>query len=68
MVSLIMQKECGCFKKSSYESKQIFQTNTEAFEVAQSMCEDMNKNFCQKHKFTIQNNNNEIIIKMEINK
>jgi len=68
MVSLIMEKECGCFKKSSYESKQTFSTNKEALEVAQNMCADMNQNFCQKHKFTIQNNDNEIIIKMEINK
>ena len=68
MVSLIMQKECGCFKKSSYKAKQIFQTNEDALKVAQTMCEDMNKNFCQKHKFTVQNNNNEIIIKVDINK
>lgn len=68
MVNLIIQKECGCFKKSSYKSKQTFQSKQEALEVAQNMCEDMNKNFCEKHKFTIENNNNEIIIKMDINK
>lgn len=68
MVDIIMQKECGCFKKSSYKSKMSFNTNEEALIVAQEMCEDMNKNFCNKHKFTYVNNNNEIIIKMEINK
>ena len=68
MTDLIIQKECGCFKKSSYKAKQTFNNNEEALVVAQSMCEDMNKNFCTKHKFFIQNNENEIIIKMELNK
>ena len=68
MVDLIIEKQCGCFKKSSYMPVQSFELKEKAIEVAQNMCEDMNKNFCLKHKFYYENTQNKIIIKMEINK
>ena len=63
-----MQKQCGCFRKSSYEEVQNFDTKEEALKKVNEMCEDMNENFCQKHNFTFIQNNNEILIKMEIAK
>jgi hypothetical protein len=63
-----MEKQCGCFKKSSYEEVQYFDTKDEALKRAKNMCEHMNTSFCEKHNFTYKDNNGEIIIKMEIAK
>ena len=68
MITLKMEKQCGCFKKSSYEAEKTFDTKEEAIEEAKNMCEDMNESFCQKHKFKFEENEDEIIIKMGIDK
>ena len=68
MIDLIIEKQCGCFKKSSYNAVKTFDSIEEATNEASIMCEDMNKNFCLKHKFFYEKNQNNIIIKMEINK
>ena len=68
MVDLFIEKQCGCVKKSSYNNIQSFDTTQEALVEAKKMCDDMNKNFCLKHKFYYEEDQNNIIIKMEINK
>ena len=68
MVDLIIEKQCGCIKKSSYNIVQSFNSKQEAIKEAKIMCEDMNKNFCLKHKFHYEEDQNNITIKMEINK
>jgi len=68
LVELIIEKQCGCFKKSSYNAISSFLTLDDARKEAQVMCEDMNKNFCLKHKFYYEESQNNITIKMEINK
>ena len=68
MVDLIIEKQCGCFKKSSYQACESFSSKEEAIKKAQLMCEDMNENFCLKHKFHYEENQNNITIKMEINR
>ena len=68
MVTLKMEKECGCFKRSSFQSEQTFDTTAVALKEAKIMCKDMNTKFCHKHKFRFEQNENEIIIKMEIDK
>jgi len=68
LVELIIEKQCGCFKKSSYNAINTFQTVDDAIKEAEIMCEDMNKNFCLKHKFYYEESQNNITIKMEINK
>ena len=67
MITLKMEKQCGCFKKSSFDAEQTFSTKEEALQEAKAMCEDMNETFCQKHSFSFVENGNEIIIKMEQN-
>jgi len=68
LVDLIIEKQCGCVKKSSYNVVQNFDSIEKAINEAEKICEDMNKNFCLKHKFYYTQNENNIIIKMEINK
>jgi len=67
MTTLRMEKQCGCFKKSSFSAEQTFNTKEEALEEAKNMCEDMNETFCQKHSFSFEENENEILIKMAQN-
>jgi hypothetical protein len=62
-----MEKQCGCFKKSDFQDEQEFNSKEDALQIAQDMCADMNDTFCQKHFFSLVENGNEIIIKMDIN-
>lgn len=64
MYSLKIEKECGCFKKSSFKAVAEFASKEEALKEAAAMCEDMNETFCQKHIFDIEDNGNEIMIKV----
>jgi len=67
MYKLIMEKQCGCFKKSDFEAEQIFESEEEALKKAKQMCEYMNEQFCQKHEFSIseEKQGNDIIIKVD---
>ena len=67
MITLKMEKQCGCFKKSDLEAQQQFTTKEEAMEKAEDMCKHMNDKFCQKHQFSFEETENEIIIKVEMN-
>jgi len=68
LVKITIEKQCGCFRKSSHKDEQSFNTKQLAEVEAQKMCEDMNKNFCFKHKFYYEVIENNIIIKMEVNR
>lgn len=67
MTKLIVDKQCGCFKKSGLLEEQQFNTKEEALQEAIAMCEDMNDTFCQKHNFTVVEDNENVVIKMELN-
>ena len=67
MITLKMEKECGCFKKSDYDAVQNFASKDEALLAASKMCEDMNENFCQKHNFQIEDNGDTLLIKVAFN-
>lgn len=67
MTTLIVEKQCGCFKKSGLLPEQQFETKDEALQEAIAMCEDMNDTFCQKHNFTAVEEGDNIVIKMELN-
>jgi hypothetical protein len=67
MITLEMEKQCGCFKKSDYEAVQTFTSKDEALVSASKMCDDMNENFCQKHNFKVTEEGDKLIIKVEMN-
>jgi hypothetical protein len=67
MISVMMEKECGCFKKSNLEAKQTFQTKEQAHKEAEALCEEMNETFCQKHHFTIEDQGDTLLIKVAFN-
>lgn len=63
-----MEKQCGCFKRSDFKPSERFDTREEALAAADARCKTMNIKFCHKHKFTYEENENKIIIKMKVAK
>ncbi|MBV5320269.1 MAG: hypothetical protein JZU62_01165 [Sulfuricurvum sp.] len=67
MFNVKMEKECGCFKRSGMESVKTFGNKDDAMVEAKEWVEEMNETFCQKHNFTIVEEGNDLIIKVEMN-
>ncbi|MDD2697862.1 MAG: hypothetical protein PHF17_03570 [Arcobacteraceae bacterium] len=67
MITVKMEKQCGCFKKSDFQDEQTFETKEEALKEALAMCEDMNDTFCQKHNFTVFEDGDTMMIKVDMN-
>ncbi len=67
MITVKMEKQCGCFKRSDFKEEQTFDSKEEALKEALAMCEDMNETFCQKHNFSVVEDGDMMIIKMELN-
>ncbi|HLD23356.1 MAG TPA: hypothetical protein VJA83_05390 [Sulfuricurvum sp.] len=67
MFNVKMEKECGCFKRSGMESVKTFENKDDAMIEAAQWAEEMNQTFCQKHNFSIIEEGNDLIIKVEMN-
>ncbi len=67
MFNVKMEKECGCFKRSGMESVKTFENKDDAMVEAQELAAEMNETFCQKHNFTIVEEGNDLVIKVEMN-
>jgi len=65
MSTIIVEKECGCFKKSPYENNQKFESKDEALLQANLMVNHMNTKFCQKHEFEAREENGDIFIAVD---
>ena len=64
MITVEMEKQCGCFKRSDYSAVQTFASKDEALLAATEMCKDMNESFCQKHNFKVAEDGDKFVIKM----
>jgi len=67
MITVKMEKQCGCFKKSDFQDEQTFESKEEALKEALAMCEDMNETFCQKHNFSVVEEGDTMMIKVGMN-
>jgi len=67
MTTVLVERQCGCFKNSDFEAETQFETVDEALQKAQEMCIIMNEDFCHKHKFRTEYVEGQVIIKMEMN-
>lgn len=68
MYTVYIERECGCFKKSEYESEKSFDKQQEAYQYANVLAEFMNEDFCSKHLFTARKTvDNDFIIAVEDN-
>ncbi len=64
MFKIIVEKECGCFKRSDIESVILLDSKDEALLKSIEMKDMMNNDFCSKHKFIVKEEENKFIIAM----
>ncbi len=62
MVSLEVEKRCGCFTRARLEESLRFDTKEQALKKAKEMLMIMNNDFCGKHKFKIVEENDTVKI------
>lgn len=65
MFKIIVDKECGCFKKSNLQNNIEVASKDEALTKALEMANHMNDEFCGKHTFKVEEADNTFVIKMQ---
>lgn len=64
MFKVVVEKECGCFKKSDFENNKSYDNGDDALIDAQNMLKHMNNEFCGKHNFNLSENGTNFSIAM----
>lgn len=64
MHTIIVDRECGCFRRSDLENNVTFESKDDALMKASSMQAQMNEKFCGKHKFQVSESGNDFVISM----
>lgn len=64
MYKIIIDKECGCFRRSDMQNNVTVDSKDEALERALEMVNTMNNDFCEKHKFSLEEAGDKFLIKM----
>jgi len=64
MYKIIVDKECGCFKRSDMQNNLELASKDEALEKGLEMINEMNGEFCGKHTFTLEEQGEVFLIKM----
>ncbi|HIC13161.1 MAG TPA: hypothetical protein EYO75_07315 [Sulfurimonas sp.] len=64
MFKIVVDRECGCFRRSDLENNQEIESKDTALERSLEMIEIMNENFCDKHSFTLHEDGDTFLIKM----
>ncbi len=64
MFKIVVDRECGCFRRSDLENNQEIESKDTALEKSLEMIEIMNENFCDKHSFTLHEDGDTFLIKM----
>ena len=64
MFQIVVERECGCFKRSDMQANITLESKDEALLKSIEMRDIMNNKFCAKHKFTVKEEENTFIIAM----
>lgn len=62
MHNIIVDKECGCFKRSDLQNNLSIASKDDALIKAIEMKNQMNEEFCGKHDFDLVENQNNFVI------
>ncbi len=62
MFKVVVANQCGCFKRSSLQNNLTFDSKDDALLKAIEMRNHMNKKFCKKHEFEVQEVHNNFTI------
>jgi len=65
MFKIIVEKECGCVKRSDFQNNIEVQSKDEALLKSLEMVNYMNDEFCGKHKFKVEELDKNFVIKMQ---
>ena len=60
----MIDRECGCFRRSDMQNNVALDSKDEALERALEMVNTMNNDFCDKHKFSLEEAGDTFLIKM----
>ena len=61
-----IEKHCSCVKKSGIEFPKKFKNLDEAKKEAIKLANEFNETFCQKHTFKVEENGDNLTIKVEM--
>lgn len=64
MYSILIDKECGCFRKSNLTNNIKISSKDDALVFAIQTKDKMNNKFCGKHKFILSEIENNFVISM----
>lgn len=62
MHKIIVENQCGCFKRSDLQSDISMESKEEALSKAIQMKNQMNEEFCHKHEFQLIEDSNNFVI------
>ena len=65
MHKIIVENECGCFKRSDLVNNQSIESKDDALITSMNMVNTMNSDFCKKHSFKLQEVGDDFVIAFE---
>lgn len=65
---VIIERQCGCFKKSGDEPIRHFDNKDDALMEANSWKDEMNDIYCKKHVFSVIESGDDFMITMGMNR
>lgn len=65
MHTVIVEKECGCFRRSDLTNNLQIDNKDDALSKAMDMSNTMNEEFCGKHDFQVVEDSNNFVIKFK---
>lgn len=65
MFKIVVERECGCFKRNDLQNNIVVDSKDEALIKSLEMANNMNDTFCGKHKFKVEEAGNTFVIKMQ---
>jgi hypothetical protein len=65
MFKVVVDKECGCFRRSTLRNDREFQDKDKALEESLEMVDVMNNEFCGKHEFAMSHDDKTFTISMK---
>ena len=66
MYKVIIEKECGCIRRSDIPKERSFDDKDDALIEAGAMARQMNDDFCGKHQFAVMQEGEDFLITMQM--
>lgn len=67
MHKVIIEQQCGCFKRSGETAEKTFEDKDSALIHANAWKDEINDTYCGKHRFSVIEQGNDFFITMQMN-